>query len=462
MNKMDSVNQSKDKENRQEPRISEPPRTIKEFFTYLGPAFIFTATQIGGGELITVPLLGAYFGMRGLLLVPLIAFIKIFGQYYLVQYGVVRGKTFLETSWEKKWLRWMFFCLMIGCIFHSMLLAGLLGQTAGTINFLIPISIYLWIVVVIGIAFLIVFTKSYNLLEKTSTILLWLFLSLIVIVALLFWPSLEQWAFGFTPQMPGPIKGLETTSGIMTVAVLFVVLGAGFGPTVSYIWYAKDKKMGMFEATAKGYDLKPEDLTQEERRRLKGWKDMVLYQNIVSATILTIFSTFIWVAAAQTLYVRDIKPEGWTIIPQMVQIFTSTYGQWSGILFILCGIFALFSSIIGPLYGFSRLWEESFERFGLYNRYHIEKETVYRICLIFFTSLSLIFIFIVAKPMWLFSMASILTGPILGLIYIVPIAISYFELRKHAPELAPNRYWAITLAIISGILMIILSLLGLG
>jgi manganese transport protein len=135
---------------------------------------------------------------------------------------------------------------MLGCIFHSMLLAGLLGQTAGTVNYLIPISLYFWIIVITAIAFVIVFTRSYNLLEKTSTILLWLFLSLIVIVALLFWPSLEDWSLGLTPQMPGPVKGLETTSGIMTVAVLFVVLGAGFGPTVSYIWYAKDKKMGMF------------------------------------------------------------------------------------------------------------------------------------------------------------------------------------------------------------------------
>jgi Mn2+/Fe2+ NRAMP family transporter len=445
-----------------EPRISEPPRTVKEFFKYLGPAFVFTASQIGGGELITVPLLAAYFGMRGLFLIPLIAFIKIFGEYYLVQYGVVRGKTFLQTSWDKKWLRWMFFCLMIGCIFHSMLIAGLLGEAAGTINFLFPISIYFWIIIIIGIAFLILVTRSYKLLERVSMILLWVFLSLIVIVALLFWPSSDQWALGFTPQMLGPIKGLETSSGIMTLAVLFVVLGAGFGPTVSFIWYAKDKKMGMFEATAKGYDIEPKDLTAEERRRLEGWRNMVLYQNLVSATILTVFCTFIWIAAAQTLYVGGYEPEGWTIIPQMVHIFTSTYGEWSGILFILCGTFALFGSIMGPLYGFSRLWEESLERFGLYKRFNVKKETVYRICLIMFASLPLIFIFIVARPMWLFSIASMLTGPILGLLYIIPIGICYIEMKKHAPELAPNQYWAIALAIISGVLIITLSLMGLG
>lgn len=462
MNYMNVKNPLTDKKSTIEPRISEPPKTLREFLKYLGPAFIFTAAQIGGGELITVPLLGAYFGMTGLYLVLIIAFIKIFGQFFLVQYGVVRGKTFLQTCWDKKWLRWMFFCLMGGCILHSMLLAGLLGQTAGTINFLIPINVYFWIIIVMIIGFLLVVTRSYKLLEKTATIMLWLLIILIVIVAALFWPPWEGWVEGFTPAMLGPIKGLETTSGIMTVAVLFVVLGAGFGPTVSYIWYAKDKKMGMFEASANGYDLEPEDLTAEERRRLKGWKKIVLYQNFVSAAILATFSILIWVAAAQTLHKEGYRPEGWDLIPQMVHIFTRTYGEWSGILFILCGILALFSSIIGPFYGFSRLWEESFERLGLYNHIKIKKETVYSLCLVFFASLPLIFIFIVARPMWLFSMASMLTGPILGLLYIIPIIVTYLEMRKHAPDLAPTRYWAVILAVFCGIMMIILSLIGLG
>ena len=65
---MNGINPSTDKKIPIEPRISEPPKTLREFFSYLGPAFIFTAAQIGGGELITVPLLGAYFGMTGLFL----------------------------------------------------------------------------------------------------------------------------------------------------------------------------------------------------------------------------------------------------------------------------------------------------------------------------------------------------------------------------------------------------------
>ena len=91
---MNSTNSTNNDKNSLEPRISEPPRTLKEFFTYLGPAFIFTAAQIGGGELITVPLLGAYFGMTGLFLVPLIAFIKVFGQ---TRYFSDQGRNFVSN-----------------------------------------------------------------------------------------------------------------------------------------------------------------------------------------------------------------------------------------------------------------------------------------------------------------------------------------------------------------------------
>ncbi|MBD3195305.1 MAG: hypothetical protein GF317_09635 [Candidatus Lokiarchaeota archaeon] len=446
----------------QKPRISKPPLSPKEFLKYLGPAFIFTASQIGGGEFITVPLLGAYLGMVGLYLVPIIAFTKIFGQYYLVQYGVTTGKTFLHTSWEKKPLRWIFFLLMGGCLLHSIMLAGLLGQTGGTINYLLPIGKELWIIIIIIIAFIIVFTRSYKLLEKTSTILLTIFLTLIVIVAILFWPSIDDWASAFIPQFPGGIAGLETTSGIETIAVLFVVLGAGFGPTIAYIWFAKDKKMGMYELSENDEEVNLSDLTAEEITRLKGWKKVILYQNIVSATILIVFSMLIWVASAQTLHKEGLTPVGWELIPQMVSIFTTTYGEWSGILFILSGAFALFSSIMGPLYGFSRLWEESFEKIGIYRRFNITKENVFRIVLILFTLLPLIFIFLVQRPMWLFSLSGMLTGPILGILYIAPIIVAYYELKKENPELIPKRYWAIALACFSGIMMFILSLMGLG
>jgi hypothetical protein len=203
-------------------------------------------------------------------------------------------------------------------------------------------------------------------------------------------------------------------------------------------------------------------LTEEERIRLKGWKKVILYQNLISAAILTMFSIFIWIAAAQTLYPKGIKPQKEGLIVEMVLIFTSTYGEWSGLIFVICGMTALFSSIIGPFYGFSRLWEESFEKLGIYNKFKVKRTTVYRLVLIMFSILPVIFIFIVQRPMWLFSLSGLLTGPVLGLLYIIPIIVLYLDMNKTAPELKPRRYIAIFLAFLSGILMIILSLIGLG
>jgi hypothetical protein len=146
-------------------------------------------------------------------------------------------------------------------------------------------------------------------------------------------------------------------------------------------------------------------------------------------------------------------------------VFGDQLGQWAVYLFIIAGVIALFTSILGPLYGFSRLWEEGFEQFGLYDKFKIKKKTVFRICLVFFTLLPFLYgissIFLGIKPMWLFSQASYLTGPILGLVYIIPIIVAYLVLKDKAPDLVPKRYWAIALAVISGVLMIILSLMSL-
>ncbi|MFC7172316.1 hypothetical protein ACFQL0_00855 [Haloplanus litoreus] len=47
-----------------ESRISEPPSTLKEFLSYMGPAWVFTASQIGGGEVLSVPSAARISGWR--------------------------------------------------------------------------------------------------------------------------------------------------------------------------------------------------------------------------------------------------------------------------------------------------------------------------------------------------------------------------------------------------------------
>jgi Mn2+/Fe2+ NRAMP family transporter len=435
-------------------RISKPPKNLREFLKFMGPAWVFTASQIGGGEALSVPLIAAFLGMDGLWLVPLVSFTKIFGQFYLVQYGVVSGETILDVLWRKKWLRWFVYWIMAGGIFHAMGLTGHLAETAGSFNFLLPVSLDFWVVVTMIIGLLIVITRSYNLVEGISTLLLWPFLFMITVVAILVWPTSTELLSGFNIGLLGYVEPLGG-EGWFVIALAFGWIGAGFGPTISYVWFAKDKVMGMFEM---GRNQDINNLTDEEIDNLQGWRDVILWQNIISSILLAVFSMMIWIASAQTLYKQNIRPSGFDVIPQMAHIFTTIYGDWSAAIFLLSIMSALFSSIIGPLYGLSRLWEDALDLHGLYKKYSIDRVWIYRLMVLFFAIIPVSLSLSTTKPLFLFALAGVLFAPIIGLMYISAIWLSFTNIDK---RLRPKRWWAIILGIFASIMTIISSLIEL-
>jgi Mn2+/Fe2+ NRAMP family transporter len=447
-----------------ENRISEPPETLRGFFEYMGPAWVFTASQIGGGEALSVPVGGAYLGMQAIWLIPLITFTKIFGQYYLVRYGVMSGETFLEALFDQPaWLKWIFYYVFLGGLVYAIGLSGHLGETAGAAQNLVPVSSIgglngtgFWMIATVILGLGIVLLRSYDLIEKIATSLLWVFLILIAFVSIL---TAGDWvgglASGLVPTVPGYVNGLGV-GGIAFVATMFGWIGAGFGPTVSYVWFAKDKVMGMFEPQANGVEISKEDLTDEELKRLQGWGDIVLWQNIVSSVLLGVFSFFMWTAAAATLHGTEIVESGelggFEVIPQMATIFTSVYGEWSAVVFLLSVMAALFSTLIGPLYGMSRLWEDAFAIHGLFERTNITRETVFRLTVVLFAIIPLALNLAIEAPLFLFSISGILFAPAIGLMYFAALYLSFGDLEMS--ELRPQRMWAVGLAVFAAVALI--------
>jgi manganese transport protein len=262
-------------------------------------------------------------------------------------------------------------------------------------------------------------------------------------------------ASGLVPTVPGYVDGLGV-GGIAFVATMFGWIGAGFGPTVSYVWFAKDKVMGMFEPQADGVEISKEDLTAEELERLQGWGDIVLWQNIISSVILAVFSFFMWTAAAATLHGTEIVESGelggFEVIPQMATIFTSIYGEWSAAVFLLSVMAALFSTLIGPLYGMSRLWEDAFAIHGLFEKTDITRETMFRLTVVLFAVIPLILNLVIEAPLFLFSVSGILFAPAVGLMYIAALYMSFGDLEM--VELRPQRMWAVGLALFAAVALI--------
>lgn len=438
-----------------EPRIESPPNEgIRSFYEYMGPAWIFTSAQIGGGEALSVPVIAAALGMEGIWLIPLVGFTKIFGQFYLVSQGVVSGETFQSRLAEQPWyLRWIFYYVVLGGFFYAMGISGHLATTAGAWQAILPSSTAIWMVIITLISFSLVITKRYDVVEKTSTLLLWVFLAMVTVVAILNFPGPQEWVTGFT-SYPGQVEALGG-SGIFIIAVAFGWIGAGYAPTTTYVWYAKDKGMGMFNVTNGGDEIEQEDLTLEEVNRLRGWHDVVLWQNLVASVILVAFSMALWVAAAQTLHVEGIRPAGFEAVAQMASIFTGTYGAWSGNLLLIAVSFALFSSMFAPAYGVSRIWEDSFGYLGGFEDFDVDRALVFRAGVVFFLLTPLALNLWLGKPLILFSIGGILFAPIIGLLYLLAIYLFFNDMRE---ELKPYRWWALILGIAAAVLTLISSI----
>jgi hypothetical protein len=213
--------------------------------------------------------------------------------------------------------------------------------------------------------------------------------------------------------------------------------------------------MGMFEPVDNGTEITKKDLTAQEIEHLKGWGDIVFWQNVISATILAVFSFFMWTAAAATLHANGVRPDGFSVVPQMAGIFTQVYGEWSAVIFLLAVMFALFSTLIGPLYGMSRLWEDSFALHGVFENYGVQRETVFRGTVVLFAVIPLALNLLIEAPLFLFAISGILFAPAVGLMYLAVIYMSYTDFEQRS--LVPERTWAVALGVFAGVVMVVVG-----
>jgi manganese transport protein len=442
---------------REELRVEDPPASIRGFLDYMGPAWVFTASQIGGGEVLSVPVIAAFLGMDAIWLVPVVGLTKIFGQFYLVSHAVMTGETFIERLIDKPWwMKWIAMYAILGGVFYAIGISGHLATTAGAFQSILPLSNTVWMVLLVVIAFLLVYTRNYDIIEKVSLVTLWLFLGMVAVVATMLFPPLSDWISGLTA-FPGQVGALGG-SGWYVIALSFGWTGAGFASTVAYVWFAKDKGMGMLKPYSKDLDLEREDLTDVERGNLKGWYRVVLYQNIIASVLLVTFSMALWVASAQTLHPQGIRPEGFEAVTQMASIFTQFYGDWSGVVFLVAVSLALFSSIYAPAYGIPRLWEDAFGSLGGFERFDISRKRLYQVFVGLFVVTPLAMNLVIGNPLILFAIGGILFAPIVGLLYLAAIYLLYSEISD--PRLLPQNKLILALALIAAATTILSSVLA--
>jgi Mn2+/Fe2+ NRAMP family transporter len=436
----------------EESPIPEPPTKWREIIKWFGPGWVFAACMIGSGELILTTRTASLYQWRFLWCVPIIIFCKAVSTSSMLRYGTVTGTNFLKDLWHIKWLKWIIPYCMISSVLYLTGVGAHLGVAAGTLNLLIPnsvISINEWIFILVIIVAAITFLGVYGFLEKFMIGLTLLISFGVIAVVVLITPSIaiSEMLSGLIPQIP---PNTSEDVAIITWIGLLGWLGAGWGPTLGYTWWAEEKGSGMYSSKNK---ISVENLNRSDINRLKGWLHTVFLDLSFPYIITFIVSLCLYIAGAVILYPTGLHPTGLLLVETLSQLFTDSIGPWAYYLF-LCGSFAiLLSSLIGVVDGLSRSIKECLIIMWPSITDKLEEKNLLRLIVIIALLVPLSFLLLIERPIWLLLISSLLFAPAIGIIFFS----STYLCLKLPKELRPNLF-VISIAIVTSIVMISTSI----
>lgn len=395
--------------------IPQPPKTKREILRWFGPGFIFAATAIGSGELILTTRTASLYGWGFFWCVPVIILCKAIGTSLMLRYGTVTGRNFLRDIWESKYLKWVIPYFMVASLLYLTGVGAHIGVASGALNLLLPglLPSQYWIAIVALIVAGVTLLGAYRFLEKTMITLALIISVGIIAVAIAIAPPISEMFSGLIPQMPPNAPG---DTSLTTLIGLFGWLGAGWGPTLSYVWWAQEKGVGM-HSTKK--PLSQERLDSHHITRLRKWLNIVHLDLSLSYILTYIVSTCLYIAGATILFQNNLHPQGLLLVETLSTLFTETIGSGAYYLFLISAFAILLSSVIGVVEGLSQALRECTFLIWPGAKEKMKPKVLVTIFSILALAIPVTFLLIAERPVWLLLVSSMMFAPAIGIIFLV-------------------------------------------
>jgi hypothetical protein len=140
-----------------------------------------------------------------------------------------------------------------------------------------------------------------------------------------------------------PLLGWAAGGFASQVWYTYWVMGAGYGMT-----HGRECGMPMDASRLRG-------MTRDEALRVSGWCRVVYYDASMACLIGVVVTGAFMVAGAGVLGPAHIAPEGASVAFQLSSMFSEKWGRIGGELFILAGLAAMVSTLLGQFAGWPRL-----------------------------------------------------------------------------------------------------------
>ena len=342
------------------------PRGIA-LIAVLGPGLIWASEYIGSGEVILATRAGAILGLM-VLWVPVIGiFTKFWIGYAGARYTVCTGEGMIDmmgrTPGPKNWVIWPVFAVQL---VSGAVATGGLALAAGTFAHYfipsVPAFALGWIISLTMIA--IVWNGEFNILKYIMSVLVLIIVIGVFDVARTTWPGwgiILKGSFGFAvPEVPAWAQDSSKIASSAWVEIL-PLLGWAAGGLASQVWYTYwviGAGYGM--SHGRGYG-KPCDenslrnMSTETANRVKGWCRVVSVDATIALVIGVVVTVGFMMAGAGILRPAEIAPEGSQVALALANVFSAKWGAMGAKLFVLAGLAALMSTLLGQFAGFPRL-----------------------------------------------------------------------------------------------------------
>ncbi|MBL7645643.1 MAG: Nramp family divalent metal transporter [Candidatus Hydrogenedentes bacterium] len=345
--------------------VAVPPRGWMLLLA-IGPGLVWCGEYIGTGEVILSTRSGAIFGVA-ILWVPVMAiftkfWIGLAGAHYTVTTGEGMIDMLSRAPGPRNWVIWPVF---IGQICSGMISTSAVASAAGAFaHYLIPgVPSAVFAALSALMVIFVVWSGLFGPLKQIMSLLVLAIIAGTVAVAWTTWPGFGAvlgGVFGFhLPQTPA--WALDPGASASPWQEIMPLLGWAAGGFASQVWYTYwviGAGYGMTGGRGYGKPLDEAELAalgEEELKRIGGWRRAVTV-DAVSAVILGILVTMAFmIAGAGVLGPKQLKPDGAEVAFQLSNIFSEQWGQVGAFLFIIAGLAAMISTMMGQFAGWPRL-----------------------------------------------------------------------------------------------------------
>lgn len=179
-----------------------PPSTMGEKLKQVGPGLVVAATGVGTADLITSIVIGTSFGMTFVWAIIVGSILKYFLNEGVGRWYLATGRTMLD-GWHSlgKWATGYF---GVYSIIWGFVYGAAAASTSGmAMHAMFPIMpLWAWAIIHSIGGFLLIWSGRYLLFERVMTVLIGVMFITIIGTAVLFLPSIGDFAGGFVPRIP--------------------------------------------------------------------------------------------------------------------------------------------------------------------------------------------------------------------------------------------------------------------